>query len=75
MGYLSILHTEKYRGSFYEFNEGCPQAVAEVLIGITQWIFGGKNGIDKIAFQYWFGEYDELENTGNNKVANKQQTD
>ena len=21
----------------------------------------GKNGIDKIAFQYWFGEYDELE--------------
>lgn len=37
------------------------QEAAEVLIGITQWILERQNGIDKIAFQYWFGEYDELE--------------
>ena len=40
MGYLSILHTEKYRGSFYEFNEGCTPRSSRSLIGITQWIFG-----------------------------------
>ena len=40
MGYLSILHTEKYRGSFFmSLMRDVLQAVAEVLIGITQWIF------------------------------------
>ena len=62
MGYLSILHTEKYRGSFYEFNEGCPPSSSRS----SDWnypvdFWRGKNGIDKIAFKYWFGEYDELE--------------
>ena len=28
-------------------------------VAVIEW--RGKNGIDKIAFQYWFGEYDELE--------------
>jgi len=62
MGYLSILHTEKYRGSFYEFNEGCtPRSSRSSDWNYPVDFWRGKNGIDKIAFQYWFGEYDELE--------------
>lgn len=62
MGYLSILHTEKYRGSFYEFNEGCtPRSSRSSDWNYPVDFWRGKNGIDKIAFKYWFGEYDELE--------------
>ena len=62
MGYLSILHTETYRGSFYEFNEGCtPRSSRSSDWNYPVDFWRGKNGIDKIAFQYWFGEYDELE--------------
>lgn len=72
MGYLSILHTEKYRGSFYEFNEGCtPRSSRSSDWNYPVDFWRGKNGIDKIAFQYWFGEYDELENSGNNRATNK----
>ena len=62
MGYLSILHTEKYRGSFYEFNEGItPRSSRSSDWNYPVDFWRGKNGIDKIAFQYWFGEYKELE--------------
>lgn len=62
MGYLSILHTEKYRGSFYEFNEGItPRSSRSSDWNYPVDFWRGKNGIDKIAFKYWFGEYDELE--------------
>ena len=37
------------------------QEAAEVLIELPSGFLESKNGIDKIAFQYWFGEYDELE--------------
>ena len=40
MGYLSILHTEKYRGSFMSLMKEVRQKAVEALIGITQWIFG-----------------------------------
>lgn len=62
MGYLSILHTEKYRGPFYEFHPGNPPRSSRS----SDWnypvdFWRGKNGIDKVTFKYWFGEYKELE--------------
>lgn len=63
MGYLGILHTEKYKGAFYEYyNGGCSPRSS----GRSDWnypvdFWRGTNGIDKVAFQYWFGEYKELE--------------
>lgn len=62
MGYLGILHTEKYRGAFYEYTDGCPPRSS----GHSDWhypvdFWRGKDSIDKSAFQYWFGEYKELE--------------
>lgn len=62
MGYLGILHTEKYKGAFYEYNGGCPPKSSSR----SDWIYPvdfwrGKNGIDKVALQYWFGEYKQLD--------------
>lgn len=62
MGYLGILHTEKYKGAFYEYYGGCPPKSS----GRSDWeypvdFWRGTDGIDKAAFQYWFGEYKELE--------------
>ena len=40
MGYLSILHTENIEVPFMSLMKDVLQEAAEVLIGITQWIFG-----------------------------------
>lgn len=62
MGYLGILHTEKYKGAFYEYHDACvPRSSRSSDWNYPVDFWRGKDGIDKNAFKYWFGEYNELE--------------
>ncbi|MCS4304103.1 hypothetical protein [Chryseobacterium sp. BIGb0232] len=65
LGYCGILHSENHKGSFYEYNDsqlGAPPRKSrnsDWSYPIDYWT--GKDGIDKDAFRFWFGEYKELE--------------
>lgn len=62
LGYCGILHSEKYKGPFYEYvNLG----VASRKRHSSDWSYPidwwtGSDGIDKNAFEYWFGWVKEL---------------
>lgn len=63
LGYCSILETEKYKGLLGEYTN---LAVAPRKTHDSDWNYPvdfwlGKDGINKKAFKFWFGDYKELE--------------
>ncbi|MFD1602893.1 hypothetical protein ACFSJW_24695 [Flavobacterium artemisiae] len=63
LGYCSILETDKYKGLLEEYTN---LAVAPKKTHSSDWNYPvdfwlGKDGINKKAFKYWFGDYKELE--------------
>lgn len=62
-GWLGILHTKEFKGAFYEFyNYGNPPQSSRS----SDWdypvdFWRGKNGLDWEAFEFWFGEYHQLQ--------------
>lgn len=63
LGYCSILETEKYKGLLKEYTN---LAVAPRKTHSSDWNYPvdfwlGKDGINKEAFKFWFGDYKELE--------------
>lgn len=63
LGYCSILETEKYKGLLEEYTN---LAVAPRKTHSSDWNYPvdfwlGKDGINKEAFKFWFGDYKELE--------------
>ena len=63
LGVCGILHTEKHKGSFYEYVnlELCPRSSRSSDWAYPVDFWRGKDGIDWEAMDYWFGEYKELE--------------
>lgn len=62
LGVCGVLHTEKHKGPFYEYIN---LAVAPRSSHSSDWrypvdFWRGKDGIDWVAFDYWFSNYDEL---------------
>lgn len=68
LGYCSILETEEHKGflEYYTNFASLPKKthVSDWKYPVDFW--RGKNGINKEAFKFWFGEYPELEKFCNN---------
>ncbi|MET3028823.1 hypothetical protein ABXT06_19250 [Flavobacterium sp. UW10123] len=64
LGYCSILETTKYKGLLKEYTN---LAIAKRKTHSSDWRYPvdfwiGKDGINKEAFKFWFGDYKQLEN-------------
>ncbi len=67
LGVCGILHTREHKAPFYNYIN---LAVAPRSSHSSDWkypvdFWRGKDGIDWIAFEYWFGKYEELNNVAN----------
>ena len=62
LGVCGILHTEKHKGSFYEYiNLGlAPKSAHRSDWDYPVDFWRGRNGINWQNFEYWFGDYEEL---------------
>lgn len=63
LGYCSILQTDKYKGLLHQYTN---LAIAPHKTHSSDWeypidFWTGKDGINKEAFKFWFGNYTELE--------------
>ena len=63
LGYLSILETKEHKGFFTKYNKlgHTPRKTRSSDWAYPVDFWTGKDGINKGAFKFWFGEYKELE--------------